>query len=135
MRRRRLLVAAGITVVGICVSGFAYRDWAWNERTRQGWIKLRPGGVPLRATFFVHNNSGRGLSGVDVDILNNSGWNGPKKTDEKGYAVLDLGELDVQKVVAGRITMRRDNAYWLGSPHVRNGVMIDVLLREPIDMK
>ena len=31
--------------------------------------------------------------------------------------------------------MRRDNAYWLGSPHVRNGVMIDVLLREPIDMK
>jgi hypothetical protein len=135
MRRRRIIFGVGIALIVICTSLFAYHDWAWNERTRQGWIKLRQGGVPLRAIFFVHDNTGRGLSGVDVDILNNSGWNGPKKTDEKGYAVIDLGELDVQKVVAGQITMRRDKAYWLGSPHVRNGVTIDVLIREPKEVK
>jgi hypothetical protein len=131
MRKHRIIAAVGITAVAICVSALAWRDQAWNERTKEGWIKLRPGDAPLRAAFFVHDSTGRGLGGVKVDILNNSGWNGPKLTDEKGCAVLDLGELDVQRVVAGGITMRRDNAYWLGSPHVKNGVSIDVLIRKP----
>jgi hypothetical protein len=135
IHRRRLYLAIVIATIGFGFSVLAFHDWAWNERTQAGWIKLRRGGVPMRAEFFVHDDTGRGIGGVEIAILNNSGWSRPMQTDEQGRAVLNLAEPDVQKVVAGPITMQRAAAYWLNSPNVQNGVSIDVLIRTQNSLK
>lgn len=86
----------------------------------------------MQAAVRVSDNNGNPIPGTRVAVTNNSGFN-DALTDHDGWATVKLGELDVQELrVGGKTVLSRPNAYWFGSPNVRNGLIIEVKMEVPV---
>lgn len=77
----------------------------------------------------VVDTSGRPLPAITVDFRNNSGGN-RGVTDETGIVSVAVAEQDLEQIVINDIViMNRPNAYTFHSPSVKDGLQVNVLVK------
>jgi hypothetical protein len=126
----RLLPAALPMIVAIA-SGV----WLWGqtrpyESSDYADVTWDVGGLPSMFSCSVVDSSGTPVPKVAVAFLSNSGWTEPVLTDERGYAKVWAEESDVEGIRIDRVQiMNRTYAYWLGTPNVRRGLRVKIVVK------
>lgn len=107
----------------------AYQDY---ERSASAFVILSKGVLPFVAHVRVLNPAGDAAAGAEIDIRNNAGGN-HAITDELGKAVINLAEYDVQEILLDNVSVfSRPNSYFNGFPHVKEGLQVLIIKRDPI---
>lgn len=132
-RSRRLLrLLAGAGAV-LALAAVLVVFWAMHTRPRESSayadVQWNKGGRPFEITFVVVDSEERPVPDVEVRFRSNSGWLAGR-TDQSGVLTLECGEPDVSEMsVDGVAVMTRPYAYWLGSPTVRDGLQVTIVLK------
>jgi hypothetical protein len=129
MRRRRAIMVAVLLAPLLAGGVMFYRQVRPYESTEFATVSWQTGGEPFQASVTVIDPSGAPVVGTDVWLSNNSGGN-VATTDARGHAVLLLDEADMLSMHVNRQrVVHRPLAYHLGTPNVKNGLVVRIELK------
>ena len=129
---RTLVIAMGGTIV---VALIVLLKWTPElrgqlqefENSSSAFLIMSQGTKPMLVELRVLDLAGNPVSGVDIDVRNNSGGN-KSVSDANGHASIMVGETDVAQILlAGQTVLDRPNASALGYPNVKRGLRVLIL--------
>ena len=120
-----------LLAIGACLWRFLLENSLGSGRSFDesplAYVILIRGGQPLEVDVRVQDLDGRPLSGVSVNVRNNSGGN-PATCDSLGRALIQVSETDIEQIIVDGVNVLNRRRNWLTSfPTVEHGLRVLII--------